>query len=91
MAKKVKDTGSVLREIESLLESCDELLECGAPGRTCEFAQSVKESAESMYSWIETNGVATEKQARAIENWTIAIQNALDSALDDEDADEDGV
>lgn len=66
------DYANVLEELDELGELLD-VAEEQAPAGAGFFAD-VREKAASMRDWIETNEVATDKQAKAVENWADAVR-----------------
>jgi hypothetical protein len=54
--------------LEILLDDLDDIPDAG-----WDFADSVRESAESMKDWIEENEHVTERQLETIENWQVAV------------------
>lgn len=66
------DYEDVLELIDDLRELLDDAEE-RSPGGAGFFAD-VREKADSMRYWIETNKVATRKQADAVNNWTEAVR-----------------
>ena len=61
-----------LYALEILLDDLDEVPEAGE-----DFAESVREKAESMKDWIEENEHVTERQLETIENWQVAVSKWL--------------
>lgn len=69
------DTETVLEqldELDGLLDTAEDEAPQGGG-----FFADVREKANDMREWIEANGVATDKQSSAVDNWMSGVRKWL--------------
>lgn len=62
-----------VEQCDRITEKCDEV-----PFDAIDFADSVREKARSIRSWIESNGRVTDRQQAALDNMEAGIDSWLE-------------